>query len=364
MTAERRPLRVALSMLTLVPGDMGGTETYARELVRTLGRSAAVEVTTFVSRVAAGSSPGVDERVVPGVTGGATSRGLVRTLVEAGLVHRGAIRRAQAGFDVVHAPFTTAVPLPPRGVPLVQTMHDVQHIDHPELFSRPQLAYRKYFYEKTALKADAVITVSEFAKSRILSHLALDPERVFVVHHGVDTSALTPQLGERENFLLYPARAWAHKNHARLIAGVRILREDDPTLRLVLTGGALASLGPLPDWVDVRGIVPVEELRSLYRRARALVFPSLYEGFGLPPLEAMASGCPVVSSNAGSLPEICGDAAVLFDPFDPSDLARAVREAEGLRGVLQSRGLERVGRFTWEQCAAAHERVYTFAAGR
>jgi glycosyltransferase involved in cell wall biosynthesis len=364
MTAERRPLRVALSMLTLVPGDMGGTETYARELVRTLGRSATVEATTFVSGVAAGFCAGVTERVVAGVTGGASTRGLVRTLAEAGLVHRGAIRRAQADFDVVHAPFTAAVPLPPRGVPLVQTLHDVQHIDHPELFSRHQLAYRKYFYERTALKAAAVITASDFARSRILSHLGLDPERVFVVHHGVDTSALTPQLGERENFLLYPARAWGHKNHARLIAGVRILREHDPTLRLVLTGGALASLGPLPEWVDVRGVVPAEELRWLYRHARALVFPSLYEGFGLPPLEAMAAGCPVVSSNAGSLPEICGDAAVFFNPYDPSDLARAVMDAAGRHGDLQSRGLERVGHFTWERCAAAHERVYVFAAGR
>ena len=359
MTAEERPLQVAISMLTLTPGRMDGGATYARELVRTLGRSTTVEATAFVSQAAAGFSAELTERVVPGVTGGAsTSR--MRTLVEAGLIRRGAIRRAQADFDVVHAPLTIAVPPAPSGVPLVQTMFDLQHLDLPQFFSRAQLTY-KYFYERTARKATAVITISEFSKDRIIHHLGVAAERVFVAHLGVDTSAFTPYLGDRENFLLFPATAAGHKNHASLIAGVGILRKHDPTLRLVLTGGALGSLGALPDWVDVRGIVPVEELRSLYRSARALVFPSLYEGFGLPVLEAMAAGCPVVSSNAGSLPEICGDAGVLFDPHDPSDLARAVTEAGGRSADLQRRGVERVASFSWEACAAAHERAYHFA---
>jgi glycosyltransferase involved in cell wall biosynthesis len=361
MTASRDPLRVALSMLTLVPGRMDGGAIYARELVRTLGRSATVEATAFVSRAAAGFSADVTERVVNGVTGGASTP-RVRTLVEAGLIRRGAIRRAQAGFDVVHAPFTIAVPPAPSGVPLVQTMFDLQHLDLPQFFSRAQLIYRKYFYERTARKAAAVITISEFSKDRIIHHLGVAPEQIFVAHLGVDTSAFTPYLGERENFLLYPATAAEHKNHASLIAGLGILREHDPTLRLVLTGGALGSLGALPDWVDVRGVVPVEELRSLYGSARALVFPSLYEGFGLPLLEAMAAGCPVVSSNAGSLPEICGDAGVLFEPHDPSDLARAVTEAAGRSADLQRLGLERVSQFSWERCAAVHEQAYRFAA--
>jgi len=364
MTTGPAPLKVALSMLTLVPGSMGGGETYARELVRILRQSSTIEATTFVSRAAAGFSDDVPERVVPGVTGAASTSGRVRTLAQAGLVRRGAIRRAQTGFDVVHVPFTVALPPPPAGVALVQTLHDVQHLDLPQFFSRTQRAYRKWFYERTARRAGAVVTDSEFTKDRIIHHLGLDPGRIFVAHLGVDTSTLTPQLGERENFLLYPARAWAHKNHARLVEGVALVREQDPSVRLVLTGGGLDSLGPLPDWVEVRGLVPAEELRSLYGRARALVFPSLYEGFGLPPLEAMASGCPVVSSNAGSLPEICGDAAVLFDPHDPADLARAVVDAAARSPELQRRGLERVGLFSWEQCAVVHEQAYRFAANR
>ncbi|WP_407341777.1 glycosyltransferase family 4 protein [Pengzhenrongella phosphoraccumulans] len=364
MTPERPPLRVSMSMPTLVPGGMGGSETYARELIRALARSGAVEVRTLVSAAAAGFTEGVPERVLAGVTGGGSAIARLRTLVEAGVLHRRAIRRIQASADVVHVPFTVAVPAPPRGVPLVQTLHDVQHLDLPHLFTRTELAYRKYFYERTAHRAAVVVTVSEFAKERIVHHLGLDPDRVIVAHLGVDLSSVTANFGERENFLLYPARGWPHKNHARLIEAVALLRVSDPTLRLVLTGGALDSLGPVPEWVDVRGLVPAAELQRLYRTARALVFPSLYEGFGLPPLEAMAAGCPVAASRAGSLPEICGDAAVLFDPHDPADLARAVVETATRASELQQRGIARLTAFSWDRCAAIHENAYRRAATR
>ena len=178
----------------------------------------------------------------------------------------------------------------------------------------------------------------------------------------VDPTVFTPYLGPRQPFLLYPARGWAHKNHARLIEAVRLLRADEPGLRLVLTGGGLEALGPLPDWVDVRGQVPLTELHELYRQATCLVFPSLYEGFGLPPLEAMASGCPVAASTAGALPEVCGDAAVLFDAEDPVAIAAGVREALERHDELVGRGLQQATRFPWSACAAAHEDAYLAAA--
>ena len=105
---------------------------------------------------------------------------------------------------------------------------------------------------------------------------------------------------------------------------MELVRRDAPALRLVLTGGGLESLGDLPSWVDNRGLVSREELLSLYQRAACLAFPSRYEGFGLPPLEAMASGCPVAAAAAGSLPEVCGDAATMFDPDDAADMAQAI----------------------------------------
>jgi glycosyltransferase involved in cell wall biosynthesis len=361
MTVERRPLRVALSMLTLVPGAMGGSETYARELVRGLAHSTEIAATGFVARVGAGFCQGIAEQVAPSVTGGASTVDRLRTLAQAAISRR-RLQDATADFDVVHFPFTAPVPLPRNGTPMLQTLHDVQHLDLPHLFSRAELLYRTRYYEGAARNAAAVITVSEFAKQQIVTHLGLDPERIFVAHLGVDRRAFAPNLGERQPFVFYPARGWAHKNHTRLLEAVALLRETRPGLRLVLTGGGLDSLGPVPEWVDVRGIVPFDELRMLYQDASALVFPSLYEGFGLPPLEAMASGCPVAASTAGSLPETCGDAAVLFNPNDPVDIARATDEAISRRTELQQLGLARASQFSWSACVEVHEHAYRFAA--
>ena len=187
----------------------------------------------------------------------------------------------------------------------------------------------------------------------------MEANRVHVAHLGVDTDHYLPQRGERDRFVLYPARGWPHKNHARLVEAMHLVRrEQAPDMRLVLTGGGLDDLGELPQWVDKRGLVNQEELRELYGRAACLAFPSRYEGFGLPPLEAMASGCPVAAARAGSLPEICGDAAEMFDPDDAGDIARAVLAAVAVGPRRVDAGLEQCARFTWKACAEAHVRVY------
>ena len=143
-----------------------------------------------------------------------------------------------------------------------------------------------------------------------------------------------------------------------------LVREALPGTRLVLTGGAAPQLGPLPDWVEHRGLVSVEELRDLYRAASCLAFPSLYEGFGLPPLEAMASGCPVATATSGSLPEVCGNAAVLFDPRDVEAIASAIGEAIASRERLVPLGLARARELTWRACADVHADVYRELAGK
>ena len=357
MTARTK---VALSMLSLVPGGMGGTETYARALTRKLD-PARIDARCFVPGGAAGFSEGVPETVVPEVTAGPSTRERL-SVVGQSLVHRRAILRRMAAADVVHLPFTAEVPPLGRRIAKITTIHDVQHLDLPELFSAGERAYRRFSYERPARSADAVITISNFAQRSIVEHLGIAPEKVHVIPLGVDTAGFVPNLGERENFLLYPARPWAHKNHRRLIEAVEVLRREDPELRLVLTGGELEKLGELPDWVDARGLVPLEELRDLYRRARMLVFPSRYEGFGLPLLEAMASGCPVAASNAGSIPEVCGDAAVFFDPESVEGIVAAVRTASERTAWLQQAGLARVREFSWDTCVRGHEDVYTAVA--
>jgi glycosyltransferase involved in cell wall biosynthesis len=132
------------------------------------------------------------------------------------------------------------------------------------------------------------------------------------------------------------------------------VRERRPGLELVLT----SFEGPVPEGVRALGRVPREELVELYRTAAALVFPSLYEGFGQPPLEAMACGCPVASSNAASLPEVVGDAARLFDPTSVEDLAAAIEEVLDDPEPWRTRGFARAAEFTWEKTAKAHDDVY------
>jgi glycosyltransferase involved in cell wall biosynthesis len=139
------------------------------------------------------------------------------------------------------------------------------------------------------------------------------------------------------------------------------VRAAHPELRLVLTGEG-NDTARLPTGVEALGSVSRDELVSLYRRAAALVFPSLYEGFGLPPLEAMACGCPVAASAVASLPEVCGDAAVLFDPYEADKIAGGIEEALTRASQLSAAGPARAASFTWDATARAHDRVYELAA--
>jgi glycosyltransferase involved in cell wall biosynthesis len=359
-TGHSDPLNVGVSMLTLVPGGMGGSETYARELVRQLAASPAVNPTCYVNESGRGFSEGADEVVIPGLAGGGSTVARLATLAK-GIVMRGSILRRMRPMDVFHVPFTVPLPKPPKGTPFVQTLLDVQHLDLPELFGTADKLYRKVFYEKAARDADAIVTISDFAKESIVSHLGIEPDKIFTAHLGVNAEEFTPNLGPRDSFIMYPARGWKHKNHAKLFDAMRLLEVTHPGLRLILTGGALDDLTDIPANVEVRGLVPLAELRELYRSAACMVFPSLYEGFGLPPLEAMASGCPVASSTAGSLPEIVGDAAELFDPQDPAAIAEAIRNAISRTDELQRLGLEQVRKFTWEHCADVHVQAYRYA---
>jgi glycosyltransferase involved in cell wall biosynthesis len=349
-------------MLTLVPGGMGGSETYARELLRELAVGP-LDVRTLVAPVAAGFSPGLPEQVAAEYRTGTSASLRARALLLAQLRRRRLAARL-TGTDVVHYPFTVPVPAAGRRRRSVVSLLDVQHHDLPELFSVAERMYRAVAYDRAARSADAVVTISEFCKQRILTRLGLSPAKVHVAPLGVRFDEFTPQLGDREPMLLYPAKGWAHKNHLLLLTAFELLRARRPELRLVLTGAHRDELPrSLPDGVEVRGLVPRAELVELYRRSAALVFPSRYEGFGLPVLEAMASGCPVVAARAGSLPEVVGDAGVLVDPDDATSVADGVEAVLDEAGEWQRRGLARAQTFSWRACAAAHEEVYAGLGG-
>jgi glycosyltransferase involved in cell wall biosynthesis len=352
-------MRVGISLLTFAPGDLGGVETYARALARALAGVGTLEYRALVPAHAADAAGGLPSVPVQALLGARSGpRRIPAMMLSAALSPR--LRGELRDLDVVHYPLT--VPVPRTKARQVVTLQDIQHLDLPHHFSGARLRFRRWAYDDVARRAVAVIVTSEFVRRSAVERLGLKESRVHVIPLGVNHALFSPGGETRETFLLYPARPWPHKNHARLLEAFVLLRGELPQLRLVLTGGGLEVLGALPEGVDRVGSVSVEELASLYRTAACLVFPSLYEGFGLPPLEAMAAGCPVAAGNVGAVPEVCGEAAVYFDPTDPAAIANGIREALALADELRELGIARAAEYSWEKTALAHETVYRSVA--
>jgi glycosyltransferase involved in cell wall biosynthesis len=292
-----------------------------------------------------------------------------------------AARDVPEGLDVLHFPVT--VPIPSMRLPRVATVYDVQHHDLPEFFSPVERAYRRWAYDGAAREADVVLTTSAWSRERLVELLDLDPKRVEAIHMGVDARRFTPiptpvderlpgELGLPERFLVYPANLWPHKNHGRLVEA--LARANDEELCLVLTGhdyGRLQRLTAHAERLGVTGrvlhlgYVDQEALPALYRLAVAMVFPSLYEGFGSPPVEAMACGCPVAASPRGSLAEVCGGASLELEPESVESIAAAIDRIgsdAGLQERLRCAGIERAKLFSWAAAATAHTAIYARAA--
>jgi glycosyltransferase involved in cell wall biosynthesis len=344
-------VRVGISLLTLVPGISGGSETYARELVRALSRVGRHEYRVLLPSIAA-DVEGLPAEVVSEYRASRTTPGRIAAMTLASIGGR-ALRQRLAGFDAVHFPLSVMIPRVSSPA-AVSSVLDVQHELLPEFFSRAERTYRTIVYGWTVRRSRLVVTISHHAAATIVERLGVPAERVRPIHLGIDHERFRPGGEPRGEFLLYPALGWPHKNHKRLFEAVALLRRERPQLELVLT----AYEGPTPEGIRTLGQVLPDERVNLYRTAAALVFPSLYEGFGQPPLEAMACGCPVACSNAASLPEVCGDAARLFDPTSPEAIAEAVDDVLRTPDEWRRRGLERAAAFTWEATARAHDAVY------
>jgi glycosyltransferase involved in cell wall biosynthesis len=350
-------VKVGISLLTLVPGVVGGSETYARELTRALARVGELDYEAFVPALAPDAADGLPARVISGYGARTSTPGRAGAMARAWLAPR-RLRKAMQleSLDALHYPLSVMIPPPGDAVPAAVTVHDLQHELYPEFFSRAELAYRRVLYKRAVTASRIVIAISEHARETLLDTFGLDADRVVAIPLGIDHDRLTPGDEPREPFLLYPANPWRHKNHERLYEAFELVRRDRPDLRLVLTGTGHATA--LPAGVESRGRVSYDELVRMYRTAAALVFPSLYEGFGLPPLEAMACGCPVATSRATSLPEVCGDAVEYFDPLSPEDMARAIGAVLGDPAPYVQRGLRRARLYSWGATARAHEDVY------
>lgn len=261
--------------------------------------------------------------------------------------------------DLFWSPHYNAPLLPIKAKKRIVTIHDACHI---ALGSFSQKIYAKWIMGQALKKADRAITVSEFSKSEVTKFLGL--KNCHVVPIGVDTdhfkrvkdlnNSIRKKYKLPEKFVLFVGNVKAHKNFSGLIEAFS---------KAALPGWGLVIAGKGKTLSDVwsLGQVPDYELPILYSMAHMLVFPSFYEGFGLPPLEAMSCGCPTVVSNAASIPEVCGDASLYFDPHNIDEMADAIRRValdEDLRKVLIQKGAERIRQFNWAKCAQRHRELF------
>jgi glycosyltransferase involved in cell wall biosynthesis len=290
-------------------------------------------------------------------------------------------------LDLWFCPMTN---LDPRHLPIptVVTIADIQQEYYPEFFTSVELQERALMYRPSCQEATAVIAVSEFSKRCIVEQYGLVPEKVHCVYEAAvkqagDATGASPVEEVHRKYHLslryafYPANMWPHKNHALLLLALHRLRESyGVTLPLVLTGDdmgrwptfeALAQHFHLQEQVHYLGYVPADDLAGLYQGAAFLLCPSLFEGFGIPLVEAMAHGCPIAAAKATSIPEVVGDAALLFDPRQPDSIAAVCFQLltdDDLRQTLIARGRERATHFSWESVAAETRKVFEWACAQ
>jgi len=367
-------MHVGLNLIFLVPGQTGGMETYARRLTAALVQERPdVRFTAFVNEETSGRSW---SELLPTVT--VPVRASRRTEWVRGeqiLLPRLAARER---VDLLHSLGNTA---PAWGAfRRVATIHDLIYRLYPETHARVRSLALRILVPLAARRADRVIVPSESTRSDVVDYLHVPAARVDVIPLGHDGArAVEPaseetlrrrhDLGDRRVILEASGYKARHKNLARLLEALALVPSERRPV-LFLTGAPTeydrelrvraTELGLERD-ARFTGWVSAEELEGLYRLASCLIFPSLYEGFGLPLVEAMARGVPTACSGGGSLAEVAGDAALFFDPEQPGEIARAIetllgdeQEAARLRGL----GLARARRYTWQATARATVECY------
>jgi glycosyltransferase involved in cell wall biosynthesis len=287
---------------------------------------------------------------------------------------------------LLHVQYTAPLFCP---VPVVTSIHDVSFIEHPEYFTSFRRRQLEFTVSRTARTAARIITVSEFSRSAIARAYSLDPERITVVPNAanpffrvVNREASLKRVHETFRFdgpfVLSVGDLQPRKNHIGLIEAFSRLIKTKPQLphRLIITGQdtwfggrvrEAAKNSGVGDRISFTGFVSDEDLLRLYNACDCFVFPSLYEGFGIPILEAMACGRAVACANTSAMPEVADGAGLLFDPSQPDEIARAIRDIliDGeLRSRMERLGLQRAAGFSWQKSAQLTLQVYEQVAGR
>jgi glycosyltransferase involved in cell wall biosynthesis len=365
-------VRVGLNLLWLRPGRVGGSETYVGRLLAGLAALASPDLDYEVFAL-----PALGPTPFPTATA-AVARGARPLRIAAESTWLAARTRR---FDLVHHLGGTVPAV--RTAPAAVLVHDLQYTAFPEHFSAVKRAYLAAAVPAAARAAVLVTTPSEFVRSTVVDGLGVAPERVTAVPIGVTgpggpepgeadpvvAASVRRRLGVAGPFVLYPAVTWPHKDHVTLVRALALLPAGErPTL--VLTGGEGGAEGALAvevdrlrlrRWVRRPGRVAPAHLDVLYREAAAVAFPSRYEGFGAPAVEAMARGVPVVAADATALPEVVGDAGLLVPPGDAGAWAAAIGRvlSDGaLRARLAAAGPARAARFSAVESATRQEAAY------
>ncbi len=404
--------RVAVDLTPVLPGgENGGAKVMTLELIRHLGRMAPdCEFILLTSARSHDELASLDSenvrRLCVSQPGGMlrasdnlalrARRFLARFLPPSGLetlagFYREVSEKAPAGAslmrrldaDLLFCPFTAPFFFDPS-VPMVSVVYDLQHIYYAQFFESAEIRERDRNFSRAFRLASRIVCISEFVRKTVLENAALPAQRVETipillprrlpnVSPAVRQRVLESLQLQPERYLLYPANFWPHKNHVLLLTALGIYRAAYPQsdLKLVLTGAPSRRRDELMEAsrrmalsqaVVFPGYLPDEQMSALMGCCGALIFPSLFEGFGMPLLEAMAAGRPILSSNATSLPEVAGDAALFFDPRKPSEIADAIARIEAdpeLRSVLARKSSERLSAFGGpEEMAARYMNVF------
>ena len=355
-------LRIGVNALYLIPGGVGGTEIYLRSLLGALAEIDPRNEYFVFTNLETGPE------LVPAALNFShvpqsvrAERRPARILWEQLALPLAARRRR---LDVLFNPGFTAPLL--ASCPQVTVFHDMQHKRHPEFFRRFDLPFWRMLLYWSAHRSRRLIAVSEATRDDLLAFYRLSPGKIAVVPHGVDERMFgIAAVRSPEPFVLCVSTLHPHKNIARLLQAFAELRRDRPDLKLVLAGlkgffsreveARIAALG-LGEAVRITGWLPREELYELFRTAWAFVYPSTFEGFGMPVAEAMAAGVPTACSDIRPIRDVAGDAALLFDPLDTATMTAALRRLVAdvpERARLIAAGSGRARQFSWSRAAAA-----------
>jgi glycosyltransferase involved in cell wall biosynthesis len=385
-------MKIGINLLPLRPGKNGGMEVYLRNLLDHLFR---IDTTNQYYLITASyndeslnfSSPKCKkilfhERLIRKIDISGYLNKMIENRIECHNTLEDIIREYH--FDIWFCPFLSLDPRP-LNIPGIVTIPDIQHEYYPQFFSHEELTLRKSYIRPSCELATDIITISEFSKKSFIEKLGVRPEKITVIYLAAGDN-FTQALGKTndiktkyalpDKYFFFPANAWPHKNHKTLIIAFNLYRKTyGDTVHLVLTGSdlranteirELISLYRLDSAIHILDYVDKEDLLGLYKCAKALVFPSLFEGFGIPLLEAMTSGCPIIASNTTSIPEVAGDAALLFDPKNPQSICDAMHRIindDTLRENLIRNGKNQVTKYSYEKVARMHLDLFTSAYG-